>query len=231
MARRFKLWSNIDWLVVTIYFFLVFLGWINIYASVYDNTHQSIFDISQRYGKQMIWILCAFGIGFIILLIEVNFYTFFAYFIYGISILLLLAVLIFGAVIHGSRSWFLIGSFGFQPSEFAKFATGLALAKFLSSVNFKYQRAAHLLIVSVIILMPVLVILLQNDTGSAIVFLAFLLVLYREGLSGIVLFFAALVSLLFFFSLSFGTLYILIFLLVAVLITLLFFNLRLRDFF
>ena len=230
MARRFKLWSNIDWLTVIIYLLLVTLGWINIYSSVYDNSHQSIFDVSQRYGKQMIWILCAFGIGFIILLLEVNFYTFFAYGLYGIAIMGLLLVLIFGSVVHGSKSWFHFGSFGLQPSEFAKFATGLALAKFLSTVNFKFQRTSHIIIASSIILLPVIVILFQNDTGSAIVFLSLILVLYREGMSGVVLFFGALISLLFFLSLSLGNKYLLIILFVAAMISLLIFNLRLRDF-
>jgi rod shape determining protein RodA len=230
MARRYKLWSNIDWLTVTIYFLLVILGWFNIYSAVYDNSHQSIFDLSQRYGKQIIWILCAFGIGFIILLVEVNFYTFFAYGLYGVSILGLILVLVFGAIVHGSKSWFHIGDLGFQPSEFAKFATGLALAKFLSTVNFRYQRTSHILIATSIILLPVIIILFQNDTGSALVFLSFILVMYREGMSGVVLFFAALISLLFFLSLSLGNQYLLIILFAAVMITLLFFNLRLRDF-
>lgn len=197
MAKRNSLWANIDWITVVIFLILVFAGWINIYASVFNQEHQSIFDISQRYGKQLIWIGAALLISFVILIVESNFYVFFSYIIYGAIMFLLILVLLFGKEVNGSRSWFMMGSFGFQPSEFAKFATALALARFMSSHGFKLQKPKSLLIVSAIILLPASFILLQNDTGSAIVYASFVLVLYREGLSGVVLFFGTLVVVLF----------------------------------
>ncbi len=201
MPRRNSVWANIDWFTILIYLVLVFLGWINIYASVYDFEHHSILDVSQRYGKQLIWIGAALTLAFLILLIETNFYVFFSYIIYGVVIFLLILVLFFGTEINGAKSWFTIGGFSIQPAEFGKFATALALAKYMSSFGFRLQRFKSLLIIAVIIFLPAVLILLQNDTGSALVYFAFVLVLYREGLSGVVLFFGLLVALLFVFSL------------------------------
>ncbi len=201
MPKRNNLWANIDWVTVLIYLVLVFLGWINIYSAVYDAEHHSILDITQRYGKQLIWIGAALLIAFIILLIETNFYVFFSYFIYGGVIILLVVVLFFGTEVNNSKSWFAIGSFAIQPAEFGKFATALALAKYMSSFGFKLQQFKSLLKIGTIILLPAGLIFLQNDTGSALVYFSFILVLYREGLSGVVLFFVTLVALLFVFSL------------------------------
>lgn len=231
MARRYKLWSNIDLLVVVIYVALVISGWINIYASVYNEEHGSIFDFSQRYGKQLIWILLGFSLGFFVLLIEVNFYTFFAYSFYLISIIVLVLVFLFGTEIHGSKSWFEVGGFALQPSEFAKFTTSLALAKYLSSVNTKSLKFIHLFVAVIIILTPVILIFLQHDTGSALVYFAFILVLYREGLSGIVLFFTALASILFFLALKISSEYLVVSLYISALVALLFFNIRIRQLF
>lgn len=163
------MWANIDWVTVFIYLTLVFLGWINIYSAVYDVEHQSIMDISQRYGKQLIWIGAALLIAFIILLVETNFYVFFSWFIYGGVIILLVLVLFFGTEVNNSKSWFAIGSFAIQPAEFGKFATALALAKYMSSFGFKLQRLKSLLTIGIIILLPAGLIFLQNDTGSALV--------------------------------------------------------------
>lgn len=201
MAKRNSLWANIDWVTVFIYLVLVFLGWINIYAAVYDAEHHSIFDVSQRYGKQMIWIGAALLIAFILLLLEINFYVFFAWFFYGSVIFLLILVLFFGTEVNYSKSWLTIGGFAIQPAEFGKFATALALAKYMSTFGFKLKQFKSLLVIGVIIFLPVLLILLQNDMGSALVYFSFILVLYREGLSGVVLFFITLIALLFIFSL------------------------------
>lgn len=201
MAQRNNIWSNIDWVTVILYLVLVFLGWINIYAAVYDSEHQSILDISQRYGKQLLWIVAAFFIAFTVILVDRNFYVFAPYWIYAFVILLLVLVLFAGTEINNSRSWFTIGSFGFQPSEFGKFATGLALAKFMSSYDFKLYRFRSLATIAVIILLPSFLIFLQHDAGSAIIYFSFILVLYREGLSGVVLFFFFLAALLFVLSL------------------------------
>ncbi len=201
MATRNKLWANIDWVTFTVYLALTLMGWINIYAAVYDEAHSSILDMSQEYGKQLIWIGAALVIGFTILIMDSNFYVFFAYLFYGLSIFALILVLIFGVEINGSRSWFIIGDFRIQPAEFVKFTTALALAKLLSAYNFKLTTPPSLMKVALIVLLPVALIFMQPDTGSAIVFVVFLLVLYREGLSGIILFFSVLTVFLFLLSL------------------------------
>jgi rod shape determining protein RodA len=218
MPKRNSLWANIDWVTVSLFLILVFLGWINIYASVYNQEHQSIFDTTQLYGKQIIWIGAALAIGFFILIIESNFYVFFSYIIYGVIVALLILVLFVGSKINGQRAWFMFGSYGFQPSEFCKFATGLALANYLNTHGFKHDKYKSIAIVSAIILVPALFILLQNDTGSALVYFSFVLVLYREGLSGVVLFFGSLLIVLFVFALIMSNLVLSLLLLGFVLI-------------
>ncbi len=201
MAQRNKLWANIDWATVIIAVVLMLLGWINIYAAVYDEEHQSIFDITQRYGKQLMWIGAALLFAFIILIIDSSFYVFFSWPIYALVIFSLLLVLVAGVEINGQKSWFIIwGEFRLQPSEFAKFGTALALAKLLSGYNFKLGSFNSFLMISAVIGVPLLLILIQPDTGSAIVFVIFMLVLYREGMSGAVLFFALLTIILFLLS-------------------------------
>jgi len=197
MASRNNIWANLDWLTVCIYVLLVFLGWINIYAAVYNEEHSSILDMSQRYGKQLIWIAAAFILGAVLIIFDSKVYVSFAYVIYGITILLLIGVLLVGSEIKGARSWFQIGGFAIQPAEFAKFTTAMALAKYMSSYNFKISRVQSLAVIAGILLLPVALIFLQNDTGSALVFIVFALVLYREGLSGIFLFLGLLIALVF----------------------------------
>lgn len=224
MPKRNNLWANIDWLTLGIYLVLIFLGWINIYSSVYNEEFSSIFDTSQRYGKQIIWIGAALLIGYVILIIETNFYVFFSYIIYGIIIFLLIAVLLVGSEINGARSWFTIGSFGFQPSEFCKFATALALARYMSSFGFKLNKLRSLITIAAIILTPAAFILLQNDAGSALVYFSFVLVLYREGLSGVFLFFMFLTAVLFVLALIFTPLQLFLGLFIAAAILYLIFN-------
>ena len=184
MTRERNIYGKIDWVTVWLYIILVLMGWVSVYSAVYDESHSSILDISQRYGKQMIWILAAGVIAFIIMLIDAKVYNAFAYIIYGLSILILLAVLSVGTEISGSKSWFQISGFAIQPAEFAKFATCLALARYLSSYATDFNRLRAKIISVIIIFTPAILILLQNDTGSAIVYIALILVLYREGLSG-----------------------------------------------
>jgi rod shape determining protein RodA len=205
-----SLFYGIDRLTVLLYVLLVMMGWLNIYAAVFDEDHGNIFDTSQKYGKQLIWIAGAIIIAFGILLIDANFYTAFAYFFYGFFIIANILVIFFGREIKGSKSWFGIGGFGVQPAEFMKFATNLALAKFLSNQNivvnqhfrlrlkdilknYKNTFVALLFIVSPLLLIKIL----QNETGLAIVFVAFMIVLYREGLSVNFLIFGLLATVLF----------------------------------
>ena len=193
--------NNTDWLTVGIYLVLVMLGWINIYAAVFDEQHGSILDLSQRYGKQLIWILAAIALAIAIFLIDTKFYSFFAYIIYAVAILLLLLVLVLGEEIHGARSWFRMGSFHFQPAEFAKIATSLALAKFLSSYNLKIKSAQTAIRILAIIFLPALLIAVQPDMGSALVFFAFILVAYREGFPDVILILGVILAVLFFLAL------------------------------
>ncbi len=230
MAKRNNIWANIDWITILLFMLLVFIGWLNIYAAVYNEEFQSIFDTSQRYGKQLIWIGAAFVLAFIILIIDTNFYVFFSYILYGILVFLLILVLFVGKEINGARSWFTIGSFGFQPSEFMKFATALVLARYMSTFGFKIYKLKSLGIIAAIIFTPVLFILLQNDTGSALVYFAFVLVLYREGLSGIVLFVGTLVAVLFVFALVIPPLTLYAILIGVALIVFLIFSTKLVQF-
>ncbi|HEX2934865.1 MAG TPA: rod shape-determining protein RodA [Bacteroidales bacterium] len=192
---------NVDWLTIAVYVALVILGWINIYAAVYNEEHKSIFDFQMRYGNQMLWITFAFLIGTIILLIDTKFYTFFAYILYGLSLLLLLLVLVIGKEINGAKAWINIGPFGLQPAEFSKVACALAIAKYMSGYNVKINSLKTLMVVCVILFIPIVLIALQPDAGSILVFLSFSLVLYREGLPGSVLIFGVLLAALFFISL------------------------------
>ena len=134
--RDYKsIFEKVDWSIILLYLILVFVGWINIYAAVYNEEHHSIFDVTQRYGRQLMWIGLALIIAFVILLMDSQFFTSFAIPIYAIVLLSLVGVLIFGVKINGATSWFKFGSIKIQPSEFAKFATSLALAKYLSALN------------------------------------------------------------------------------------------------
>jgi len=230
MRRKVNIWSELDWTTVGLYFLLVLIGWVNIYAAVYNEEHQSIFDFSQRYGKQLIWILAAVAIVIIIFTIDVHFYSFFAYFIYGFLIFLLIAVLVFGKEVNGARSWFEIGGIRIQPSEFAKIATALALARFLSSFNVQINAFKSYWKIALLIFVPALLILFQNDTGSALVYAAFIFVLYREGLSESILLFGFFIVVLFVLALVIDKLIIII---ISMLVALLFFwfiNKRTKSF-
>ena len=185
--RPHNLLTNIDWISILLYTILVLMGWLNIYAATYDESHSSILDFSQRYGKQLVWIAAAFGIGFIILLTDSKFFTAFSMIIYGGMILLLVLVLIVGQESKGARSWFELGSVRVQPAEFAKFATCLAVAHVMSRHNFQVMRFSNLLLLGFLLAFPAGLIILQNDTGSALVYSSFILVFYREGMHGSIL--------------------------------------------
>ena len=161
--------AHIDWVLVLLYLLFITMGWLNIYAAVYNDEASSIFDSTQKYGKQLTWIITALVIVFVLFLIDGKFFNRFAYPIYGFILLSLVAVLLFGKEVGGARSWFQIGGFSIQPAEFAKIGAALAVAKFLSSVNISLGNLKHRLITLTLILIPAALILLQNDTGSALV--------------------------------------------------------------
>jgi len=197
VQKENDVWENVDWITIGIYLAMMLIGWINIYAAVYNEEHKSIFDFSQQYGKQLMWIGAAVFIAVLMINTDSKFFVAFAVPIYILIILILLLVLLIGKEINGAKSWIQIGSVTLQPSEFMKMGVSLALARFISSYNFKIHSYKSLLTLAGIILVPVGLIFLQNDTGSALVFGVFLLVLYREGLNGIVLFFSFLIALVF----------------------------------
>lgn len=212
MQKGSKLVNNLDWTTIFIYILLVLMGWMNIYAAVYSEEHSSILDFSQRYGKQLIWILFAFIIATVIMLSDTRLYMVFSYLIYGLVIALLLGTLVLGKTVNASKSWLQIGSFGLQPAEFAKFATALALARLMGPYGFKLNNIRSYLMVFVLIAVPAGIILLQNDTGSALVFGSFIFILYREGLPGWILAFLSFVVLLFILTLIYNPISIVVFL-------------------
>lgn len=205
MSKNVSIKYAIDWTTISIYVVLVFMGWISIYGASYDFDQSSIFDFSQRAGKQFVWILTAFAIGGALLLVDSKMYSFFAYLIYGATILLLIVTIFIAPDIKGSRSWLVIGPVSFQPAELAKVATALALSKFMSSYNYKLKDWKDLIPLGGIIFTPFALIILQNETGTALVFLAFLFMLYREGMNGLVLLLGTFAVILFIVVIRFST--------------------------
>lgn len=187
MKREYGIFYRIDWILVFLYLALVFFGWINIYAAVYDETQPSILDISQRYGKQLIWIIAALILAIVTLAIDPKFFSQFAWLIYSGLIFVLVLVIFVGRDISGARSWLHVGSIAIQPAEFAKMATALVVAKYLSRIDLNLGKIKTWIRAAALIFLPALLILLQRDTGSALVFLAFLLVFYRYGMSSLVM--------------------------------------------
>jgi rod shape determining protein RodA len=182
--KRGSLVAQVDWATVILVFLLVLAGWLNIFAVVYaPDMKKEIWDLSLNSGKQLLWIGLGGIIIFFMLVLDVKIYYTFAYPVYGLTLFLLVAVIIFGREIQGSKSWFDLGFMRFQPAELAKYATALALARYLSEGNRKLTKLSGLIPALVLVALPAIIIKGQNETGSALVFAAFLLVLYREGLS------------------------------------------------
>lgn len=231
MNRQSELLKNIDWLSIFMYTLLVFMGWLNIYAAVYNDSHSSIFDISQKYGKQIIWIGASFGLGFIIMLTDSKFFTAFSFIIYGLMIALLAAVLVFGKEVNGARSWFELGSIRLQPAEFAKFATCLAVANVMSRHGFKMMRFSSLLTIGILLALPALLIIKQNDTGSALVYSSFILVMYREGLHGSILLLCFMTVALFIFTLLYPPMTVLLLIIGGTLIAFLYYRQNKHEFY
>lgn len=187
MYRKGNILKNLDWFTVIVYVALMLMGWFNIYSASYNVDHPSIFDTTQEYGKQFIWIVTACVIAFIIMLFEGDFIRRMAPVVYGITLLLLILVLIFGKEVNGAKAWFGFGSFGIQPSEFAKLGTSLMLAWYLSQINTRMEDFKTKVRAVAILALPAVLILLQPDTGTVLVFVAYIFVMYREGLSGNIL--------------------------------------------
>ncbi len=186
--RKINIWESVDWWIVFIYLILVIAGWFSIYGASYEYDNTSMFDLSGRAGMQMVWIGTSLALAFVILMLDSDIYGILAYLIYALVILLLIATIFLAPEIKGSRSWLVLGPVRLQPAEFAKFAVALAVAKRFSSYNFKLLDLKNFFSVALLIVVPMLLILMQKETGSALVYLAFLIVLYREGMSGSILF-------------------------------------------
>ncbi len=203
--------SKLDWLTILVVVVLALAGWLNIYAVVFDSQlDQNIFDLSLNSGKQLLWFGISILVVSLIMILDFRFFDSFSYLIYGTVVLLLISVLVFGTVVSGSKSWFELGFMRFQPAEFAKFATALAVAKFLSKPQIKLDNLKTWGILGFIVSIPAVLIIVQGDTGSALVFSAFVLVFYREGLSPLLMLVGIVAVALFVLTLLLGQLYIII---------------------
>ncbi|MCB0461129.1 MAG: rod shape-determining protein RodA [Flavobacteriaceae bacterium] len=200
--RSFKF----DWITIILFLLLVGFGWLNIISASSSGEITSYFDIDQRYGKQLVFILFTFVLIILVLSIEAKFYERFASIIYLVSILSLIGVFIFGKTINGATSWYNIGGFTLQPSEFAKFATALAVAKYISDLQTNIKTIKDQLKTALLIFVPAFLILLQNDAGSTIVYAAFFFVFYREGIPQIYLLLVLSIVILSVLSLKFSVL-------------------------
>ncbi len=183
MRRRVNYIQEMDWLTVLLYLLMVGFGLVNIYSSAYNSELPSLFETSQRYGKQILWIGAALVFAIVIFLIDSRFYSFIAYPFYLLMMVVLVFIIFFGIEVNAAKSWIEIGSFRIQPAEFGKLAVGLALAKYLSSISLNAYTPATFVRIGAIVFIPMLLVLMQNDTGSALVYFSFIMVLYREGLS------------------------------------------------
>lgn len=202
--------TKLDWTTVLIYLFLVFFGWINIYAAVYNQEHASIFDLSQKYGSQLLWIAAALVIAAVVMLLDTRMFYAFSEIFYGFTLLLLLLVLVAGKEVNGQRCWFELGGLRIQPAEFAKVSTVLMLARVMSSYNFVLNTFRGYLSVAAVLIPPAALIMLQPDTGSTLVYGALILLFYKEGMPGWVLAVTMSVAVLFIFSLLFDKVYVVI---------------------
>lgn len=202
MSRSDSIGKNLDWSIVLLYIILVIMGWFNIFASVYDpETAGNIFDLSRDSGKQLLWIGTAIVLIVVILLLDFRIYESFAPYIYALFILLLMLVLVAGTKINGARAWFEIGAFRLQPAEFTKLATSLLLARYIATTGVKLNEFKHQVRLLFFILLPVGLIQLQPDTGSAMVFASLIIPMYREGFPSAYLVFGLSIALLFILTL------------------------------
>lgn len=207
---------NVDWITVLLYLSLCVVGWVNIQAAVFDENNASLLDLDTQYGKQFIFIMSALILGGIILLLESRLLSALAPAIYIVTVLLLLLVLVVGRNVGGNQAWIEVGGgFRLQPSEFAKFATCLLLARYLSATNVKVTDPKSFLIAGAIIFLPMLLIKMQPDDGSTLVFCSLIFVLYREGLSPYFLIVVGLLITIFVTSLIFNVWYVIIAIVIA----------------
>ena len=186
--RGSGLLTCIDWWTIVIYICLLVFGWVSVCGASYTYGDTDIFSLSTRSGMQIVWMATSIILGFVLLMLDDRFYDTFAYVIYGILVILLFATIFNPHEIKGSRSWLVIGPIHVQPAEFAKFATALAVSKFMSTYGFDINKWRHFAVAVAIVIIPMLFIVAQKETGSALVYLSFFLMFYRQGMPGCVLF-------------------------------------------
>ena len=183
-TRNGSLWRSVDWFTIILCLIMMAFGWLSICGASYDFGATDLLSFSSRTGKQLVWIACAIAVGIILLNIEKKYYEMYAYIFYGAMLLLLIVTIFIAPDTKGSHSWLVLGPVKVQPAEFAKSATALALARHIGRYGFTFQRRSDAIISIALVVVPMLLIVAQAETGSALVFLAFFLVLYREGMTG-----------------------------------------------
>ena len=204
-SRNGNIWQSVDWITIGIFLALTIFGWLNIYGASYTFDQTSIFDFSNRAGKQFTWIIGSLILGVVLLLIDYRTYDTLTYFAYGAMLLLLLATPFLAHDIKGSLSWISLGPVNLQPAEFAKCIVALTIAKYMGMYDYKLRTWRDLIVPFALIGVPALIIMvMQKETGSALVFAAFLLVFYRQGMSGYVLWMGVAAVALFIISIRFG---------------------------
>lgn len=204
MRDNQNIFKQLDWITIAIWFVMILLGWFTIYAACYDYEHIEIFDISMRYGQQIIWIAIATVFAVFAIAIDTRFYSSVAILLYFLMIGLLIITIFIAPDVKGSHSWIQLGGFRFQPAELAKYATALCLAKYMSSYGYNIKNTKNFLGTVAIIGLPMLIIIAQQETGSALVFAVFILVLFREGLNEDFLIYGALSILFFVLVIKYG---------------------------
>ena len=195
--------KTIDWWLVGCWILMTLIGWANIYASIHSSEPSSIFDFASRSGKQFVWMMTSLGLaGLILFVIPPRTYEGLSVLIYGFTIMLLIAVIFLGIEVKGSRSWFAFGPVRLQPAEISKISTSLLLATVMSQLGYRISRAKDFIITALVILVPMMIIVLQSETGSALVYVGFIFMLYREGLSGWLIFIIGMAILSFILTLT-----------------------------
>lgn len=202
--RRVSLWKSVDWATIAVYLILIICGWFSVCGASYNYGDTDFLNFGTRAGKQLMWILCSFGLGFVLLMIEERIYDMFSYVMYVGMLLLLVATIFVARDVKGSHSWISLGPVSLQPAEFAKFATALVLAKYMNSYSFNMRKLKSALLLALLILLPLGIIILQRETGSALVYLAFFFMLYREGMPGAILFSGVCAVIYFIVGIRFG---------------------------
>ena len=185
--RKTEIWKTVDWFTIILYLLMIVAGWFTICGASFEFDSMGLFDINGRPGSQLMWVGVSMVVIFIILMLESDFFDVFAYLIYAAVIVLLIATIFLAPDIKGSHSWLKLGALRIQPAEFAKFATALAVAKFMNSYGFQLTTVKNFAITLMLIFLPMICIILQKETGSALVYFAFLFLFYREGMSGYIL--------------------------------------------